>query len=121
MKAVKINSQNDSAIQSLSLSSLKEPTLAQSSSEAETETGTGTEIIGMILKPFISILEKVLLGKPSIELSGSAAKMDGDLHVKFKPSEGKVKVDHSATYGDAPVVYQFAEQATDAIDQDETP
>ena len=61
----------------------------------------------MIIKPFISILEKVLLGKPSISLEGSAAELDG-LHVKYKDSKAKVKVDHSATYGKAPVVYQFS-------------
>mmetsp|Transcript_19520 Transcript_19520/g.26379 ORF Transcript_19520/g.26379 Transcript_19520/m.26379 type:complete len:85 (-) Transcript_19520:139-393(-) len=65
---------------------------------------TGTEIISIIIKPFIDLLEKVLLGKPSITLEGSAAEVN-DLHVKYKPSEAKVKVSHSSDFGDAPVVY----------------
>ena len=106
VQAVKINSSFEHSLQPLADQTPVETMLAQTAAE------TGTEIISLILKPFISILEKVLLGKPSVNLSGSAAEMKNDgLHAKFKKSDAKVKVSKSATYGDAPVVYQFAEQA----------
>ena len=68
------------------------------------QSGADAEIISLIVKPFISILEKVLLGKPDVSLEGSAAEKDG-LHVKYKDSKAKVKVEHSATYGKAPKIY----------------
>ena len=73
--------------------------------QTEAEAGAETEIIGVIVKPIVSILENILLGKPMVNCHGDAAEVN-DLDVKYKSI--KTKVDVGGNHHGAPKVYHFA-------------
>ena len=74
---------------------------------SQTGANAESQIIGLIVKPFISIFEKIFLGKPSVDLSGDAAKESG-VGVAFGSAKAKVKLNKKKpVLGRKPKAAQF--------------
>ena len=70
------------------------------------------------MKPFISIIESVILGKPMLETVGDACETDG-LSVTYKKAETIVDIKGKHPDG-APKVYHFAQNESESLSENET-
>ena len=78
---------------------------------AEVKAEADTEIIGMIIKPVIGMLESLVGAKPILMVKGKGATKD-DIAAKHPSSAAKVSIKSKRINGKKPKVYQYAQLDT---------
>ena len=95
------------------ISSLVQPIRIEN--QVDVEADSEAEIIDLIVKPVIGMLENLLLGKPILMCKGKGCKKTDSITAKHPDSAAKVTFKSTKMFGKKPKIYQYAQLGKDDL------